>query len=773
MSTVKDVLKSVRKGELDLLNTLTIVNINKNARIFLEHDPEVKSELEMMRDILEISNILYNNTDREMLPLEDGVYDLLVVKYNNLTGGKAPVGAPPIQFNQVYQSNLLEKHKAGDGPIQAVVRVKNKDDMLFFNALTANSKPIPSDFEHTVNNTLIGRRISNVAHTYPELVGTLDKCKFVLNAQAGERGLLTGDGADTVMVFERDFLGYYYGNGIDANELIAEIKYDGVSVEAEVDGDTIISARSRGDTNNNEATDLTPIFGGYVFKRATGYVPKGTIFGIKFEAIVTYYNIDQLKSRYGKSYANARNAVIGLTSSLDARKFRDFITLVPLACSPKTSLGIPNREVEIKFLNKYYSSGIDLRYEVLRGDYTTLLFLVKRFVEEAEYMRSFLPFMYDGVVVSYTDPAIVQRLGRFNSVNKYSIAIKFNALKKQTIFTGYTYSIGQNGLVTPKANFNPVEFMGGIHDNTTAHSLNRVNKLALRVGDIVDIELVNDVICYITKPQNIHNDNNLNPILQFPEMCPSCGESIYASDSGNSAYCINFECPERNVKRMSNMMKKLNIKDFSTQAVRLLGIYSLADLLDVTKNTACEIFGDVVGAKLMDRIDQIKFSNYPDYRIIGAIGFSSIAAEKWKRIMSNISLDTLINTPSNKLKGLLGCIKGIGPAAVETVLFERPMFKKDLIAIFNMPNVVHTFGDVSVKQSVRFTGIRDEALAKEFEKLGFDADGEKSVTKQTTILIVPYQGFHSSKMNKISPTCMVLPLELAWQHIKNGTIGTF
>jgi hypothetical protein len=304
---------SLRKGNLDDLTPIAVHLINVITTNLLALEKVNPIELNFMAIIIEISNILYNNTDRSILPLEDGVYDLLVAKYNKLTGGMAPVGAPPVEFKQETESSLLEKKGSNeDKPIQIARRIEKKDEMLFFDALSRNSMPIPSDFEYNEDNTLIEKRVSNVAHNYPELVGTLDKCKFVLNKQAAEHGVLQGEGSDNVLVFERDFLEYHRSIGIASDQLIAEIKYDGVSVEAEVDGDTIISARSRGDTGNDEATDLTPIFGGYKFHRATGYVPPGTVFGIKFEAIITYDNLRELKNRYGKSYKNARNAIIGL-----------------------------------------------------------------------------------------------------------------------------------------------------------------------------------------------------------------------------------------------------------------------------------------------------------------------------------------------------------------------------------------------------------------------------------------------------------------------------
>ena len=74
-------------------------------------------------------------------------------------------------------------------------------------------------------------------------------------------------------------------------------------------------------------------------------------------------------------------------------------------------------------LNTYYTTGVHLKYAVLYGDYKEILFQVKRFTEEAETLRPYMPFLYDGVVISYLDQDKIDRLGSENSVNKYSIAI--------------------------------------------------------------------------------------------------------------------------------------------------------------------------------------------------------------------------------------------------------------------------------------------------------------------------------------------------------------
>ena len=145
--------------------------------------------------------------------------------------------------------------------------------------------------DHTViempeNRNMISNRLRNTAHKYPQLVGTLDKAKFTLDCEAREKGVYE---KDNVQIFERDFLRKHVQEGyVDPNNitLVLELKYDGVSVEGEVT-DQVLSARTRGDTGIDKASDITPILAGYPFVNARGY--KIEPFGMKFEAIINKY----------------------------------------------------------------------------------------------------------------------------------------------------------------------------------------------------------------------------------------------------------------------------------------------------------------------------------------------------------------------------------------------------------------------------------------------------------------------------------------------------
>jgi len=729
------------------------IMINKISLKYLE---KKYTNLNTIYEILQISNILYNNTSREVLPLEDGVYDMIVRKYDKETYNGAPVGAPPISFNveksDIGAPNVIENT---DEKIE-IATVIDPTNMQYYQNLIRNDFPNILDYRHNQSeyvympsSDFIINNQDKISHSYPELVGTFYKCNFITIDDAIHAGL--DDDDSTAGVFERDFLrptypiAYRYSyNGMVT--LVAELKYDGVSVEAEIQGDTIITACSRGDTANNVATDLTPIFGGYKFHRAKN-VNKDWLFGMKFECIVTKSNLERLEREHGISYKNARVAVVGLMGRKDAALFRDYLTLVPIKSA---GIQFNDIEMELEFLNKNYSSGVYMRYAVLQGDYNSLLYQVKKFTEEAEYMRDVIDFMYDGVVISYVEPNTIAMLGRKKDKDMWSTAIKFNPMAKTAYFIGYTYSIGQDGRITPMAHFTPVEFFGTVHTKTTAHSYKRFMNLDLREGDIVLITYRNDVICYISKPNISYNtirSYKIDPI-PFPDKCPFCGSELVMSDKEGIAYCPNIKCPERLITKTSNMLNKLGILGFRKSMIRKLNVHNLTEFLNVDMHFAADAIGEGNAANLADAIQFIKSTTWDDYKLIGAIGFTSISDLRWKSILEEIPLQKIVTMNDHDLEISLSYIKGIGASIINTILEERKLLAEDLNTILGL-KVNLSYGSKIVRPKIRFSGIRDDKLVEEFIAKGYDADGNKQATKDTYILIVPYIGFVSNKVRNV------------------------
>ena len=748
---LKRILNRLMEADLSCLSSDNIIKVSDYAVSLLNRP--VLDEYDQMcaSTIIMISQIVYNNTDRSVLFLDDGVYDLLLEKYKQYDK-QFQVGSPVIRFNQNG-----EETKSGEF-IEPMIFMdepqKFLDGSLYYDDLI-KAPPIDLRLYQDIDRNsgkVIAKKNVNVPHMYPKLVGSLDKCKFTLNKEAMEKDVFDDD---NVKIFERDFLGKHLQMGlIDMTtpfELIAELKYDGVSVEADVTN-KILSARSRGDANADIAADMTEVLGGYVFPYAPE-IPETEAFGMKFETIMTYENLDKMGRLRGKAYKNSRNGMTGLLGSSDAYDYRDLITLVPLA----TSIEDIDRVTEIEFLNKYYHSGVYLKYAILSGTYTEILFQVYKFVKEAEAMRNVLPFMYDGVVISYRDSEIIKALGRENSINKYSMAIKFNPLSREAIFTGYTFTVGQDGVVTPMIHYTPVEFIGTIHTKSSGHSYKRFMDLGLKIGDIIQVEYTNDVMPYVTKPPVDHNFNNPGEPVPFPTNCPFCGAEIVINESGKSAICPNKKCPERTIQRMTNMMSKLNLKDFGESTFRELGTQSLTELLNYTYEDVKKL-GPATAEKLLDRINAVKSTPIKDYELMGSIGFTGIAIETWKKILNEIPFNKLVAMDDNSLYCELIAIKGIGGVTAKTIVSERRDLADDISEIINLPNIVISYG-MKFGKIIRYTGCRpDDQLTQYLTSRGCDARGDAGVTKNTDILVVPYEGFTSSKTNKVGDQTIIVDM---------------
>lgn len=733
------IIEGLRNGNIEVITGGTVNDINRISLEFLEQN---KYDIQIIEDIIWISNVLYNNTDRTILPLDDGIYDLVLVKYESICG-KYKVGAEPIIFTE--SDNSIVDNMVVDAFRELSVDCK---DMMFYNNLKPHRFD-PRDYMEQIfiykGEEHISKRLVTSKQSFPELVGTLDKCKFVLNSEAISKGVFEDS---NVKILERDFFGKHIEMGIlDPKrkvKIILELKYDGVSIVGEVDSE-IKRAFTRGDTGEGMAADLSSIFYGYQFPRS---VHMDNTFGMKFEAIMTYTNLYKYNALKNKNYSNCRTAISGLLSSSDAHKYKHLITLVPLA----TSLGL-DRTTDMVFMNEYYSSGEELKYAVIEGDYVAILYQIRRFLEDAEMMRDRLDFMYDGIVVTYAEEDIMNILGRVNSVNKYSMAVKFNASKKSTTFLGYTFTIGQDGSITPMIHYEPVEFFGTIHTKSTGHSYSRYMDLGLRHGDIIDVEYVNDVMPYVTKQDNHHNRNNHNALASFISECPSCGNNLKISKSNKTILCDNISCPERNLKRITSLVHKLNIKDFSEARIKDIGKYTFRGLLECTFDDVGHI-GNVAGMSFLENMNTLKSTELYDYKIMGALGFTGMGEEKWKLILNNFTLEDIININENVKNGIMN-VRGLGGSTITIIENELPFFIEDMIYINNMNNVIRTLGMKSSGPSIRFTGFRDKKLMELLNTMGYDAS-DKGVTKSTDILLIPHVGFTSSKLSKVGPNTQII-----------------
>ncbi len=725
---------------------------------------------EGLKYLIMICNILYNRTDMQILPVEDGIYDMCMELYKKFDPN-FQVGSIVVQFNDKIDKELREDGVQKtiqpiyfiEQPPKDEIRDDFRQQLKSFNGSISYVDLLAMERAKAITGGGInGKRTHDTKHNHPDLVGTLDKCKFVLDKDAIEKDCYNDD---NVEILERDFFVKHIQEGIilpdQQLDIVIELKYDGISVEADCT-DRIISARTRGDTGIGKAVDLSSILEGYEFPHNT--VLKDRTVGVKFEAIITKSALEQFNKERGYNYANCRTAIVGLFGGNDYREFQKYITLVPLALDRNDVPEIKNREEEINVLNRlYYSKGEKLRHVIIHGNYKTCLYLIKKFAEEAKYARNYLDFMFDGIVVSYLDEGIRQRLGRQNYINKFSMAVKFDPLEKVTIFEGYTYEVGQTGNICPMIHYSPVSFNGTIHDKSSGQSYNRFKELDLKIGDAILVTYTNDVMPYVNKMTC--EANNINhqkgPSEQFITHCPICGSKLVISESGKTVSCPNVTCAGRRNARAVNMLQKLNIKGFAENLLVKANLFTLTDMVNVDLEYLIETLGNGYGTNFYNAIHRLFETPTEDYRWIGSLGFTNVAAKKWKIVFDYTTLKEFVETMDRSIDDgtqLLLNIPKLGVSAAQTIITEYKFYKEDIHTILEKANVIDS-KFVKVGKSIRFTGCRNKQLEELLRNKGYDADSDGSVTKSTDILIIPYSGFTSTKTAKVGPSTIVVPID--------------
>jgi NAD-dependent DNA ligase len=766
-------IECVRENLPDLIDSAVILLNSKNE----VYGP---GDIRNLKSMINIFNIIYNNSPNEDVLIDDGMYDMLVTKLMNLTGETVP-GAPVVDFKdntekqsdkkepfcpvRFFDKNEREEHLQYYGYLLNNDTTADDRYNRFYGTYYPNSKNIR--YSPVLFNTDIAKRTHTAEHGDSNLVGTLDKCKFVFVNDAVEAGVDLND--PKIKILERDFFAKHIQEGIispdEDIEVIISLKYDGCSIEADC-SNMVLGARSRGDTGIGLASDMTPILKGYGFPRGIDTYPMNS-YGIKFEAIMTYENLAKYNMARGYNYANCRSAINGLFGASDAWKYRDLITLVPLDMTPDSTVRKAfgeeykgrERVGEIAFLNSFYvNHGVPYICSIEKGNYRTVLWFIRRFLQEAEYARDFMGFMYDGIVVEYASTAIREKLGRKNYVNQFAMAVKFNPLKKQTIFRYYTFSVGKDRSITPKAHYDPVEFMGTIQPNSSVHSYANFIELGLKPGDIIDVTYVNDVMAQVSKKDIEANAQNPNEPFPFPEVCPICGAPIAISESGKSAYCTNVKCDGAKISRMVDTLAKLGFEGFAEESVKAMGFYSISDLF-VAPPEMWNL-GEADTISLLRQIHDFMCKDVYDFEYMGALGFTNTGTEKWKKILAEYTIEEIVDLymeAPDLLCSKLNAIPGVGPKTVEIIVNEFNDFGVDIDFGIKSLNLVQSKG-MAKRKTIRYTGFRNPQLAEQLNSMGYDAkDG--SVTKSTDILLVPYEGFQSSKVAKAGSSTRIIAVD--------------
>jgi len=370
-------------------------------------------------------------------------------------------------------------------------------------------------------------------------------------------------------------------------EFTCELKYDGASISITYENGKLIRAVTRGDgfqgdevTNNIKTIKSIPLQ-----LKGTNYPSK---FDIRGEIILPFAGFEKMNQdliEIGESpYSNPRNTASGSLKLQDSAE----VAKRPLECLPYFLIG-KNLPFDSQF--ESLSAAREWGFKVPKeAKLVSSLQEVFEYIDYWDVHRHNLPYETDGVVIKVNRFQYQDELGYTAKSPRWAIAYKFKSEQVSTRLLSISYQVGRTGAITPVANLEPVQLAGTIVKRASLHNADQIEKLDIRVNDIVFVEKGGEIIPKIIAVDLSKRELNTEP-TKYITHCPECNTELVRIEGEANHYCPNFYgCPPQIIGRIQHFIsrKAMDIEGLGGETVALLFnnglVHNYADLYDLTVN---------------------------------------------------------------------------------------------------------------------------------------------------------------------------------------------
>lgn len=247
--------------------------------------------------------------------------------------------------------------------------------------------------------------------------------------------------------------------------------------------------------------------------------------------------------------------------------------------------------------------------------------------------RSRLDFPIDGAVVKLDDTALRARVGADEHAPRWAIACKYEPERAVTRLRGITLQVGRTGVLTPVAEFDPVELGGSTVARATLHNRDEIARRDIRVGDFIEVEKAGEIIPAVTGVQLTRRPEGTQAFV-FPDRCPSCDTTLTAKSGAAAVRCPNTRCPAQRQRRLEHFASAqgVDLKGIGPATIAALiaagRLRSPADFYRLKSDELRSVSG--IGEKLADRLlAEIERSKSAElWRFIHGLGIPQVGAAK-------------------------------------------------------------------------------------------------------------------------------------------------
>ena len=347
-----------------------------------------------------------------------------------------------------------------------------------------------------------------------------------------------------------------------AEDICAELKYDGLAVNAFYVNGMLMQASTRGDGETGE--DVTANF--RTIKSVPLTLMRGTIpseIEIRGEVLMTksYFNYinQKLIASGDKPFANPRNAAAGSLRQLDPSVTAERrLIFVPYGIGhvsemPSAFCAVTQKSILELFAQWGFLSFPE--YTKVSSDDTALY----DFYEYIKTIRADLDFDIDGIVLKTNNLGIQKTLGVTGREPNWAIAYKFPAEEVMTVVRNIRIQVGRLGTITPVLEVDPVRVGGVEVSNVNIHNQDEIDRQDVRIGDSVIIRRAGDVIPELVKviPELRPEGTPVYRIEDHVKTCPACGSDITRNKGEADYYCTGgIHCPAQKARMIHHFASR-------------------------------------------------------------------------------------------------------------------------------------------------------------------------------------------------------------------------
>ena len=329
-----------------------------------------------------------------------------------------------------------------------------------------------------------------------------------------------------------------------------EPKVDGLSVALEYENGLFVRGATRGDgqvgedvTENLKTVRSIPLripdAPARLIVRGEVYMPKQV-----------FHALNEERERRGEAlFANPRNAAAGSLRQLD----------------PKVAAA---RRLDIAVFNVQWAEGETFRTHLETLDYlrnkgfkviphytaATIEEAVSHVADIGAHRDSF-PFDIDGAVIKVNDLAQRELLGSTAKFPRWAAAYKYPPEVKPSRVVDITIQVGRTGVLTPKAQLEPVRLAGTTVTSATLHNQDFIAEKDIRIGDTVLVRKAGEIIPEVLSVVGEKRPEGTVPYV-FPSVCPVCGAPVERDEDGAHIRCTGAECPAQLLRNLAHFASR-------------------------------------------------------------------------------------------------------------------------------------------------------------------------------------------------------------------------